>query len=296
MDAQPGILKEFARQDLPRAEKGSVFVGAGDSYAAALAGFYASRGRCAALDPYVLASNPEFADGVDVYFISVSGRTSSNALAASRVRSRAKRITALTAVTDSKLALLSDRVVRLPMDHRPRMPGIVSFSLSLLAVLKITGTNEPANFAGALQNARKDRLGFSEGEGTTYFLGSSLAHPAALYAAAKVHEILGTRAHAELMEEFSHMELFSLDRSDLVNVFGCFDPFGHGGKLVEALAKAGYESRLLSGQDGQPTSQLFHVVFATQLSVLETAKEMGLGAPRFLSLSEALNASDAMIY
>ena len=115
VEGQPEILEEFARREIPRAHGGSIFVGAGDSFAAAQLGFFASDCRHIALDPYVLASSPEIADGREVYFVSVSGRTKSNALAARRVRRYAKRTTALTAVADSALAGLTDRLVLLPM-------------------------------------------------------------------------------------------------------------------------------------------------------------------------------------
>ena len=284
------------QESLPRAGEGSIFVGAGDSYAAALAGFYASRGRCAAVDPYVLASNPEFAEGVEVYFISVSGRTSSNVRAAERVGRHAKRTFALTAVEDSRLAGFTDQVVKLPMGYVPRTPGMLSFALSLLAVLKIAGTYGAADFGAALGRARRERLGFSKVGGTTYFLGSSLAHPAALYAAAKTYEMLGSRAHAELLEEFSHLQLFALRRSDLVNAFAFSDPSGVAERLGSALAEAGQRSKVIGSGGGAPLEQLFHAVFVIQLSVLDEAKERGLVAPKFLSSRGALKTSDAMIY
>jgi hypothetical protein len=295
-EGQQKALEKFSVLEFPRARRGSIFAGAGDSYAAALAGFYASGGRCMALDPYFLASAPELADGADVYFISVSGRTSSNAQAAKKVRSRAKRISVLTAVADSRLAGLADRVVELPISYKPRTPGILSFSLSLLAVLRIAGAGGHCDFSGALRAAEKRRFVFSEGRGTTYFLSNSMAQPAALYAAAKTYEILGAKAQAEFLEEFSHLELFSLDKSDAVNSFACFDPSGLARKLGGALAEQGYECNVVRSWGKSPVDQLFHAVFVAQLSVLQTAKEKGLTEPRFLSARRALDASDAMIY
>src|SRR5438309_7221384 len=46
---QPEALEEFEKSEFPRAPKGSIFAGAGDSYAASLAAFYSSGGRCLAL-------------------------------------------------------------------------------------------------------------------------------------------------------------------------------------------------------------------------------------------------------
>lgn len=293
---QPRVLQVFSAGP-PRARNGSIFVGAGDSYAAALAGFFASRGSCLAMDPYAIASCPEFADDADVYFVSVSGRTASNLLAAKKVRDHARRTVALTAVTGSPLAGLTDRVVELPISYRPRAPGILSFSLSLLAVMRLVGVDNRCDFAAALREARKDRVRLSAARGgTTYYLGNSLGYPAALYAAAKTYEILGAKAHAELLEEFGHLELFSLRGSDVVNGFACFDPSGLSGRLGGALRRGGYDCGVVRGWGRSPLEKIFHAVFAVQLSILLTAEERGIAAPKFLSAGAALEASDVMIY
>jgi fructoselysine-6-P-deglycase FrlB-like protein len=296
VDGQWETLRQFARTSLPRAAKGAIFVGAGDSYAAALAGFYASGGRCIALDPYSLAVMPEIARGLEVYFISVSGRTASNVLAARRVRDVASGTTALTAVEKSRLAGLTENVVRLPMAYVPRMPGMLSFTLSLLAVIEIAAGRGSCDFKRALENAARDCEGMPLGRGTTYFLGNSLAYPAALYAAAKAYELLGAKAHAELLEEFSHLELFSLRKSDVVNIFSGHDQSEMAGKLVGALGDQGYESFVVRSEGASEAERLFHAVFAAQLWVLEKAREAGLTRPKFLSGTGRLRVSDAMIY
>jgi hypothetical protein len=293
---QPEALEEFGKSNLPRASRGSIFAGAGDSYAASLAAFYFSGGRCLALDPYVLVTQPQMAEGAEVFFVSVSGRTSSNVKAAERVRGVARRTTVLTADTKSPLAGEADRVVRLPMSYVPRMPGFLSFSLSLIAVLRIAGGSILCDFRSAFKKAEKDEGQISYGRGTTYFLGNSLAHPAAIYAAAKTYELLGAKAHGELLEEFSHLELFSLEKSDVVNVLSCFDPAGMSGKLERALVNRGFESNRLPTRGGSDAERLFHAVFAAQLSVLRKARQERLSRPRFLSARERLGVSDSMIY
>ncbi|HEY6282660.1 MAG TPA: SIS domain-containing protein [Nitrososphaerales archaeon] len=296
VEGQPKALERFARSEMPKASKGSIFVGAGDSYAAALAGVLASNGACMGFDPYTIAAVPEMARGREVFFISVSGRTSSNLLAARRVRRLAKRTTSLTAVPDSKLAALTDRTVALPMTYVPKTPGMLSFSLSLLAVLRIAHMDGACDFERAFASARSDRRGFSFGGGTTYFLGNSLGFPVALYAAAKTYEFLGIRAHAELLEEFSHLELFSLKRSDSVNLFGCFDPSRMSRKLAKALAGHEYTSRQMPARGKSDLERIFHSVFASQLAVLDCAEAAGLTEPRFLSARDRLDVSDTMIY
>jgi glucosamine 6-phosphate synthetase-like amidotransferase/phosphosugar isomerase protein len=279
-----------------RASRGALFVGAGDSYAAALAGFFASGGRCIALDPYSLATSPEVAAGMEVYFISVSGKTASNVAAAKKVKGISSRTVALTAVEGSPLARIVDRVQPLRMEYAPRKAGILSFSLSLLAVLRLAGRDEKTDFGKALRNARRDRGSLVIGRGTTYLLGNSAGYASALYAAAKAYEVLGVKAHAELLEEFSHMEVFSLARGDQVDAFSCFDPLGRAEKLAATLAKSGCSASLVPSRGSNFVERLFHSVFVGQLSILETASRAGLREPRFLNSRGRLRASDSMIY
>ena len=296
MHRQPHILGEFSKSSFPRARRGTIFVGAGDSYSAAMSGFFSSGGACIALDPYHLASVPHVAKGVDVILISVSGRTASNLTAARKVLGLARRTVAITADKGSKLAGLVDEVVGLPMKHVPRTPGLLSYTLSLLAVLKIVGRAGKCDFEGAFAAAREDEGKIGWAEGTTYFLGNSLAYPVAMYAAAKTYEFLGAKAHAELLEEFSHLELFSLRHSDVVNVFSAFDPFDESSTLTGALARQRYESHAVPERGTSQAQQPFHAVFVTQLSVLRRAGELGMSKPGFLAGGGRLAVSDSMIY
>ena len=296
VERQPGVLLKFSNSSFPKARRGSIFVGAGDSFSAAMAGFYASNGSCIATDPYHLASTPEIAKGVDVFLISVSGRTASNLAAAMKVRTLARRTIAITSDEGSRLAGLVDEVVRLPMRYSLRTPGLLSYSLSLLAVLNIAGRGVKCDFEGAFRAARRDEGNIRWGEGTTYFLGNSLAYPVSMYAAAKTYEFIGVKAHPQLLEEFSHLELFSLGPSDVVNVFSAFDPLGTSDRLAKALAHQGYESHAVPSRGGSETERLFHAVFACQLSVLRRAGELRLSKPNFLAAAGRLAVSDSMIY
>ena len=296
IERQPEALERLANAELPKAPRGSIFVGAGDSYASALAGFYASDGRCLALDPYSLAIAPDTARGLDVFFISISGRTSSNVFAAKKVRRLARETTALTGVEESPLARNAGRVIRLPISYVPKLPGVMSFSLSALAAIMIAGGGGPCDFSWTLREAKKDAGIPMLGEGTTYMLGNSLAYPPALYAAAKIYELLGARAHGELLEEFSHMELFSLRKRDAINLFSDFDPSGMARKLTLSLAGRGYNARLVPARGRSRLERFFHCVFLAQLWSLAEASKAGLEKPRFLMDEGKLHVSDSMIY
>lgn len=292
---QPETLTAFAGSKLEKVPAGTIFVGAGDSYAAALAGFYVSNGRCLALDPYSLWASPEMASGRDVVFVSASGRTSSNIAAAKRVKGVARRTWAVTADRRSELTRATDDIVKIPMRYVPKTTGMLSFSLSLLAVVRMSSSLGSCDFARALRWSRKRFGDFHFGRGTTYFLGNSVAFAVSLYAAAKGYELLGAKCHAELLEEFSHKEVFSLHKQDSLNVFASFDPEGMGEKLCRLLRSQGYEAKTMSG-DGSATERLFGSVFVAQLAALKESSTRGLTEPKFLSSGGSLAVSDSMIY
>jgi hypothetical protein len=152
------------------------------------------------------------------------------------------------------------------------------------------------DFPSAFARAELDSRRIVFAKGTTYFLGNSLAYPAAAYGAAKTYELLGTKSHAELLEEFSHLQLFSLQKSDVVNVFGAFDPASLGKKLTKALKEGGYSASLIHGWGSNYAERLFHTVFTIQLSVLRESRKRGLTEPKFLSSRGKLVTSDEMIY
>lgn len=295
LERQPEALESYAMKGLPQLPRGSILVGAGDSYAAALAGFYASNGRCIAIDPYSLAADPSIAEGRDVVFISVSGRTSSNLVAARSVSRLARKTAALTAVEDSPLAKSVSTVFGLPMSHSPRTSGMMSFSMSAFAVLNLVGLDTRCDFRRVFAASKRDSAMLSLGANTTYLLGNSLAYPAAVYASAKVYELLGAKAHSELLEEFSHMELFSLERSDMVNIFADFDPAAMSRNLARRLAKARFRCVVIPGRGSSVPERFFHCVFVSQLWSLDQARRAGLNQPAFLS-GGRISISDSIIY
>jgi hypothetical protein len=296
INEQPGALQALSSERTRRAGAGSVFVGAGDSYAASLIVSYMSSGRFLAYDPYVVLASPGLSKGRDVFFISVSGRTMSNVAAAKSLRGAARR-TGITSDASSPLAKEVDEVILLPYVSRPRTVGTLSFTLSLLATMKLAFGKLNCDFQGAFREGRRlsDELLISR-RGTTYFLGNQGAYGVSVYAAAKVYEILGAKAHAELLEEFSHLELFSLKHADAVNILDSFDPAGVGARLHEALEERNYESSTVRPKSSDPFAQLFSMIFAIQLRILSVAKLKGSSEPYFAGAQDKLDVSDRMIY
>ncbi len=297
VEQQPSKLGALLSKPVEPAASGSIFVGAGDSYAASLATFYLSAGKFLALDPYAIMTMPATAAGRDVFFISVSGRTSSNVAAARKLRGVAGRRTAITADRSSPLAQEADEVLLLPYEPRPRVPGTLSFTLALLTALKLALGDFSCDFrlAHSMAKSRQKKVALSE-SGTTYFLGNNAMHAGALYAAAKLHEVLGSKSQAQLLEEFSHMELFSLRKSDSIVIFSAFDPAGVGEKLYNALRSKAYVASLLEPYNSNAVESLFYYVFLSQLSVLARARMRKLSQPFLAGATKKLEMSDRMIY
>jgi fructoselysine-6-P-deglycase FrlB-like protein len=294
---QPSLLRSFRGSALwSRLEDGGdlVFAGAGDSYAASLCASFLAGPRVVAYDPYSLAESVGWARGRRVYIISISGETKSNVELARSLKGVAEHTAAVTCNGQSRLAALADSVIEIPF--RPRKsPGVASFTLSLAAALRVCGLDSDFEFGEVLSRATglSNRIRIAGKHNVTHLTGNNEAYAASLYGAAKVYEFLGGRAQASLLEEFSHMPLFSLSTADTVNVIGS------GGQKEEQLHRSldegGFDSALVSLEGGR-IERLFLLVFALQAATIGAAKKAGLRAPYFLGAKKKLGISDAMIY
>jgi len=179
------------------------------------------------------------------------------------------------------------------------VPGTLSFTLSLLAALRLAAVDHECDFRLLYQEAEKAsrQVRFSNG-GTTFFLGNHVDFEVSMYAAAKVYELLGGSAQAELLEEFSHLELFSLRSADEVDVLLSADPSGAGPRLVAALRRNGFRAVTIGETEGAETmtDAVFRNTFLFQLAVLERMKSKNLSVPYFMKSAKKLDVSDSMIY
>jgi glucosamine 6-phosphate synthetase-like amidotransferase/phosphosugar isomerase protein len=293
---QPGELAKY-RPDVEKASRGSIFVGAGDSLAAAVVTSYLSSGDTVAFDPYALLASPDIAKGKDVYILSVSGKTRSNILLGRRLKRIANRTIAVTSNPDSELAHNAEETIQIPYVGPGRVSGTQSFTLCLLTSLRIALGKVSCDFASAFETAQRSSKKLVHSRtGTNYFLGNNAMYGIAIYAAAKMYEVLGFRAHAELIEEYSHMELFSMEKVDCVNILPGFDPEGARAKLNDLLTREGYASRLIPSFFGTDVENIFHTAFLVQIGVYRTAINLGLKDLNFVLAKERLRISDAMIY
>ena len=295
---QPRLLDSFRGSSLrsKSVEGDPILVGAGDSYAASLCASYLAGPLVLALDPNSLAASPAWAKGRRVYVISISGETKTNVDLAKALRGVAKQVVAVTCNPGSRLAGAAEETVELPFKPRGKSPGIASFTLSLAAALKVCGLDSTCDFSRAMKDAGKKsaRMRVADGTNVTHFVGNNEDYAISVYAVAKVYELLGRRAQASLLEEFSHMPLFSLWTTDHVNVIEA-EVGRKGERLSGLLTKAGYSSSILRPK-GNRLERVFMTAFAAQLATLAAARDSGLKAPYFLGAKEKLDISDEMIY
>jgi len=296
---QPSLLRSFQRS-MPLSDLNGandlIFVGAGDSYAASLCASFLAGPRVLALDPYSLGESIGWGRGRPVYIISISGETRSNIELARALKGVAKRTVAITCAPKSRLAAAVDSVVELPFRPRGKSPGLASFTLSLAAALKVCGLDSERDFEGLLSRGTTDskRIRVASKPNVTHFAGNNEAYAASIYGVAKIYELLGGRAQASLLEEFSHMPLFSLSTSDAVNVIE--SPEGKKGELLhERLNEGGYDSSLMR-PEGDAVERVYLLIFAMQMAAIGAARRERREAPYFLTAKKKLRISDEMIY
>ncbi len=303
------VAKEFKEQPLLlRSFQGSgrwsdlgsssypILVGAGDSYAASLCASFLAGPPVLALDPYSLMESTGWARGRPVYLVSISGETTSNIELARALKGTATRTVAITSNPSSRLAAEVDSVVELPFRPKVKSPGIASFTLSLAAALKVAGLDSKCDFEKVFSRAASvsKAIRIAGKSGVTHFTGNNELYAASVYGVAKVYELLGGRAQASLLEEFSHMPLFSLTTSDTVNVAESQEG-RKGAQLSRRLNEGGFASSLMS-LEGTRLERLYLLIFAMQAAAIDAARERGLKAPYFLGAKKKLRISDAMIY
>jgi len=285
--------------DSERAGTNCIFIGAGDSFAAAKAAEYLSGFRAKALDPYDLLLNPGIADGSHLFVISVSGRTRTNIEAAEAARGIAKRITAITSDAQSVLARTCDDLIKLDFRKTGGLtPGTVSFTTTLLACY--SRVRKPATIPDLTpvfdRCVRWSDTVELPAQGTVFIVGTGLSYCMAMYGAAKIYEVLGWKSQYQATEQFSHMELFSLDQGDGVLFISDSKEDRKIAQLESLLAGGGWNVARISLIDGDEVVHSIQAAMHLQVLVWRTAVRLGLEECSFKMKEKHLRISGTMIY
>lgn len=290
--AQPQFLHSF-RPQKPISitqQKNVIFTGAGDSFVSAMLAEVFSDHLTKSFDPLDLIKSKNIPKNKTVYLVSISGNTISNI----KVAKMAKKSIAITSRPRSRLANVCNSSLILTSPNSDVFTaGSISFLESALTCISLVKPilipNNPRIFQKALSDAKKSKFGKR-----LFVLGSMHTFPIAMYCAAKFYEILGYDVHFERIEQFSHMELFSVKKDDTVIIFE--EKNSHNKQLVKNLKNLGLHVLHPTFESKNKISQLLYYVYFSQLLPLFEAKKRRQKDCHFVLSKKLRNVSDKMIY
>ncbi|ALL00321.1 hypothetical protein Pyrde_0271 [Pyrodictium delaneyi] len=249
-------------------------VGAGDSYAAAVALEACSRGRAWALDPLDAVSTGKLErlirNGCTLVALSVGGRTRAVLEAARIYRSLGGIVVAVTG-SDTPLARLADGVIELTYTRLAAGIGALRHLVMLAALAASLGENP-----GPIETPNIDCNALWAG----IHAGAGEAYSSALFAVLKLYEVYGRPARYERLEQLVHAPVYS---TDSVTVYeSSIAPAGRQKEVVDTLHAAGlrvYTVPCSGGCWGTVLGQALAVLKCLQ----EAARRDGIAEPRYRS-------------
>ncbi|MGQ0772372.1 MAG: SIS domain-containing protein [Nitrososphaerota archaeon] len=270
-------------------QKTAIFCGSGDSLASAMLAESFSDYTVKAVDPLDLIKNKKILQGKKAYFVSISGNTVSN-IKAARI---SKDSVAITRNHTSRLAKACKKVITLYYeDSKVLTSGSIGFVTSMLTCVSLVqrfGMKNAKNLFSAAKAQSKILL-----KNKVYIIGNQHTYPVAMYAAAKLYEVLGMDAHYERIEQFSHMGIFSARRGDTVIIFEGKNQ--HNKHLASQLKKLGLDVHVPSIHSKNKIEQVLFYTFVSQFLALYNAKKKHLSDCSFITNKKIRNASSSMIY
>ena len=287
---QLDFLKSFRKQKTlsVNQQKNILFSGSGDSLVSSLLAESFSGGMVKAMDPLDLYGNKELVKLKHVYFVSISGNTITNI----KVARIAKKAIAITSKPQSRLANESDRIIPLVFPNSGIFTaGSISFlesALTCISLVKNIRIPKVTLFAKADSFAKKAKI-----SKRIFVLGNFYTFPLTMYCAAKFYEILGYDAHYSRIEQFSHMELFSVKKGDTVMIFDGQN--SHTKQLGKNLKKIGINV-IHPNIPSEKLSQMIYCTFLSQLVPLYEAKRKRKKECYFVIAKEIRKISNQMIY
>jgi len=301
VEGLPAFARELGKYDRFRNLDPSsmIFTGSGDSLASSLFAHYLSNMRAFAADPYELQLHPKVAKNKTIFITSVSGKTKTNIQLARKVKGVAKKRVAITANPGSPLAKECGDVIQLRYRSQGVLAsGTASFSATLLAVASLIRRlpkldSLPVVERRASEWARGLRV---HPNGEFLFVGSGTGYALAMYAAFKIHEVLGLSAQYQHTEQLGHSQLFSLkeNRDNLFLLAPSLDE--KTSEVFRVLSNGGFNAYLLKSTTTDPILAALQVMFCLQHLVLYLGRKMGLQECAFVTEKKRLALSSRLIY
>ena len=270
-------------------QKNILFTGSGDSLVSAMLAESFSNGLVHAIDPLDLYKNKILVKSKHVFFVSISGNTITNI----KVAKNAKKSTAITSKLQSRLAKASDDTILLCAPNNGIFTaGSISFLESALTCISLIRKISPSKHLKLFLKAKNNAKNFNVTK-KIYVLGNLYTYPLTIYCAAKFYELLGYDVHYSKIEQFSHMELFSVNKGDTVIIFD--DKNFHSQQLVTLLKKIDMNV-IHPDIPSEKISQILYCIFFSQFLSLYEAKRRHKKECHFVMAKKIRNVSNQMIY
>jgi len=276
-----------------------IFTGSGDSFASSIFVHYLSGMQAFAADPFELQLYPQVSKNKTVFITSVGGKTRTNIQLARKVKGVAKKRVAITANPKSPLARECDDLIQLRYRNSGILTsGTASFSAALLAVAALIRRLPKLDSLTIMERraaewARRFRV---HPRGEFLFVGSGTCYALAMYAAFKIHEVLGIPAQYQHTEQLGHSQLFSLQNKTDNLLFLSPSSDKKTGEVFRVLSKNGFHAYLLKGRTAEPILAALQVMFCLQHMALLLGRKMGLQESAFLTDKKRLALSSRLIY
>jgi len=291
-------LRRFVRESKIRKlnikdQERSLFTGTGDSFAAAMVTEFASNNKVQCVDPMDICLNPSIGKDKLLYALSISGNTKANIEAVKSAKKHVARTIAITANRESKLAKICNKVIELNFKNIGILTaGSISFTASMLACLSLVRnvkiTDAERLFNSAESDAEEIKL-----NDHVYILGNWITYPLAIYGCAKMCEVLGMKAQPVMLEQFCHMQLFSVKEGDTILILS---NDGKAKELSAKLVNSGYNSHIFEPKGKTLEDNLLYYSFLLQLIVLNNAKRLRLKECYFITNIKLRDISSSLIY
>ncbi|MFQ5940334.1 MAG: SIS domain-containing protein [Nitrososphaerales archaeon] len=281
--------------DLDQQER-CVFTGTGDSFAAALMAELISGNRVHCVDPMSICVNPFTVKDRFLYTISISGNTKANIEAARIANKFAQKTIAITAHADSRLADICDEIIELRFrDSGILTAGSIGFTASMLSCLSFFREVRLGDIKQLFKQAQQD-AGIVTVSDHMYLIGSWITYPLAMYGSAKMYEIFGIKAQYAMLEQFCHMELFSVKKTDSILILPPENEYKKSSELSATLTKNDYRVVTCKPKGKKLEEKLIYHTMLLQLIALQNANNQNLKECYFVTNNKLRGISSSLIY
>lgn len=312
------MKKEIERQSyglkIKRSRKNTdsdnyLFVGSGDSYISGLLASYESNFNCLCVDPAEIIINPNLCQDKRVCFISISGKTKENILAAKKAKKYCTETIAITANPCSDLAKNCMKTITLDYQKPDSgTAGTLSFvvaTLTLLSLINRLKKNirteliyQKAEETSAIIIDRIKKYFYLNKNQSVFFLGNSILFPISNYGSLKVNEVFGIKSFAYSLEQFCHSPLFGISSNDIIIIFSSKNPHLNekAKKLSDNLNSIKIKTIFIDIPFKNSIEIFLMGSFIIEMLIYRLATEKGLNDCYFLENKNLLTISSELIY